>query len=60
MNRRRCIPIATTRPCGLGRRNPRPAAGFTLLNVRSSGPDYDLGPLRDWLAWRDDVNARDS
>ena len=33
------------------------AAGFTLLNVRSSGPDYDLGPLRDWLAWRDDVNG---
>jgi probable F420-dependent oxidoreductase len=32
------------------------AAGFTLLNVRSSGPHYDLGPLRDWLAWRDDVN----
>jgi probable F420-dependent oxidoreductase len=35
------------------------AAGFTLFNVRSSGPDYDLGPLRDWLAWRDSVNAAD-
>lgn len=35
---------------------PLLAAGFTLLNVRCSGPDYDLGPLRDWLAWRDDVN----
>jgi probable F420-dependent oxidoreductase len=33
------------------------AAGFTLLNVRSSGPNYDLGPLRDWLAWRDDMNG---
>jgi probable F420-dependent oxidoreductase len=33
------------------------AAGFTLLNVRCTGPDYDLGPLREWLAWRDDVNA---
>jgi probable F420-dependent oxidoreductase len=31
-------------------------AGFTLLNVRAQGPDYDLGPLHDWLAWRDDVN----
>jgi probable F420-dependent oxidoreductase len=31
-------------------------AGFTLLNVRERGPDYDLGPLRDWLAWRDEVN----
>ena len=36
---------------------PLLAAGFTLFNVRSGGPDYDLGPLRDWLAWRDDVNA---
>jgi probable F420-dependent oxidoreductase len=33
------------------------AQGFTLLNVRAQGPAYDLGPLRDWLAWRDDVNA---
>jgi hypothetical protein len=33
------------------------AAGFTLFNVRSSGPAYDLGPLRDWLAWRDDTNG---
>jgi probable F420-dependent oxidoreductase len=32
------------------------AAGFTLLNVRCTGPDYDLGTLRDWLAWRDAVN----
>jgi probable F420-dependent oxidoreductase len=35
---------------------PLLAAGFTLLNVRCSGPNYDLGPLRDWLAWRDEVN----
>jgi probable F420-dependent oxidoreductase len=34
---------------------PLLAAGFTLLNVRCSGPDYDLGPLRDWLAWRDSL-----
>jgi len=32
-------------------------AGFTLFNVRQQGPDYDLGSLRDWLAWRDEVNA---
>jgi probable F420-dependent oxidoreductase len=32
------------------------AAGFTLLNVRAAGPDFDLSPLRDWLAWRDEVN----
>ena len=36
--------------------DPLLAAGFTLFNVRSSGPDYDLGPLRDWLAWRDNIN----
>jgi probable F420-dependent oxidoreductase len=36
---------------------PLLAAGFTLFNVRSSGPDHDLGPLRDWLAWRDAVNG---
>jgi probable F420-dependent oxidoreductase len=32
-------------------------AGFTLLNVRSSGPGFDLGPLREWLAFRDTVNG---
>jgi probable F420-dependent oxidoreductase len=31
------------------------AAGFTLLNVRAAGPDYELGPLRAWLAWRDSL-----
>jgi probable F420-dependent oxidoreductase len=47
-------PSVPVGPADLG--EPLLAAGFTLLNVRSSGPDYDLGPLRDWLAWRDDVN----
>jgi probable F420-dependent oxidoreductase len=42
-------------PAQLG--EPLLAAGFTLFNVRSSGPAYDLGPLRDWLAWRDDTNG---
>lgn len=32
------------------------AAGTTLITVSSSGPRYDLGPLRDWLAWRDEQN----
>ena len=32
------------------------AMGFTLFNVRSGGPDFPLGPLRAWLAWRDGVN----
>ena len=29
------------------------AAGATLLTVSSSGPDYDLSALREWVAWRD-------
>ncbi|WP_298989330.1 LLM class F420-dependent oxidoreductase [uncultured Pseudokineococcus sp.] len=33
------------------------AAGVTLFTVSTGGPDYDLGPLRDWLAWRDERNA---
>jgi probable F420-dependent oxidoreductase len=29
------------------------AAGATLFTVGVSGPDYDFGKLRHWLAWRD-------
>lgn len=31
--------------------------GVTLFTVGISGPDYDLGIVRDWLAWRDEQNA---
>jgi len=31
-------------------------AGVTLLTVGTGGPDFDLGPLREWLAWRDDLS----
>jgi probable F420-dependent oxidoreductase len=31
--------------------------GVRLFTVGLTGPDYDLGKLRDWLAFRDDVNA---
>jgi probable F420-dependent oxidoreductase len=27
--------------------------GVTLFTVDSNGPDYDLDPLRIWIAWRD-------
>ena len=30
-------------------------AGVTLFTVGTGGPDFDLGPLREWLAWRDDL-----
>lgn len=31
--------------------------GITLFTVSASGPDYDLGQLREWLAWRDRRNG---
>ena len=37
-------------PDGLGERLV--GAGFTLFNVRAGGPDHDLAPLREWIAWR--------
>ena len=31
--------------------------GVTLFTLGISGPDYDLGIVREWLAWRDAQNA---
>ncbi len=36
------------------------AAGADELFVGVDGPRYDLGPVKEWLAWRDGVNARRS
>ena len=33
------------------------ALGTTLFTLGISGPDYDLAPVADWLAWRDAQNA---
>jgi probable F420-dependent oxidoreductase len=33
------------------------AAGTTFFTVGLSGPRYDLGKVRDWIAFRDDHNA---
>jgi probable F420-dependent oxidoreductase len=33
------------------------ALGVTLFTVGISGPDYDLSMIKDWLAWRDALNA---
>jgi probable F420-dependent oxidoreductase len=32
--------------------------GFRLFTMGIDGPDFDLGQARDWLAFRDEVNAR--
>ncbi len=32
------------------------ALGFRELTLGVNGPDWDLAPVRDWLAWRDDRN----
>jgi probable F420-dependent oxidoreductase len=31
--------------------------GVRLFTVGLGGPDFDLGPVRDWIAFRDDVNS---
>jgi probable F420-dependent oxidoreductase len=33
-------------------------AGTRLFTVGGDGPDYDMGKLKDWVAWRDEQNAR--
>jgi hypothetical protein len=32
------------------------AAGAGLFTIEAGGPDYDLGLVKEWIAWRD---ARD-
>ena len=56
-------PAQIERSVGVGRQG-RPgtsaeallAAGVTLFTTDVDGPDYDLGPLREWLEWRDRQN----
>lgn len=31
--------------------------GVTLFTLGITGPEYDLGVVRDWLAWRDEQNG---
>jgi probable F420-dependent oxidoreductase len=33
------------------------AAGAVEFTIGINGPDFDLAPIADWLAWRDEVNA---
>jgi hypothetical protein len=34
------------------------ALGFRQFTLGVNGPEYDLSPVRDWLAWRDSVSDR--
>ena len=31
--------------------------GVRMFTIGTGGPRFDLGQLRDWLAFRDEVNA---
>lgn len=31
--------------------------GARLFTIGANGPDYDLAPVKRWLAWRDELNA---
>jgi probable F420-dependent oxidoreductase len=33
------------------------SAGATQISLGLNGPGYDLGPVKEWLAWRDERNA---
>ena len=34
------------------------ALGVTMFTLETTGPDYDLEKVRDWLAWRDQHNTK--
>jgi probable F420-dependent oxidoreductase len=34
------------------------AAGASLFTIGIGGPGYDLGLIKDWVAWRDEQNGR--
>lgn len=42
-------------PAALGERLHE--KGTRLFTVSVTGPKYDLGPLREWVAWRDEKNS---
>jgi probable F420-dependent oxidoreductase len=55
-------PAEITRSVNVGRSPDEVAdglvkAGIGLFIISATGPRYDLGLLRDWIAWRDDYNG---
>ena len=51
----RSVGVPVGDPARLG--PPLTESGARLFTVGIGGPTYDLGRLRDWVAWRDDQNA---
>lgn len=54
-------PAEIERSAGVNARQPEAAedyyaVGTRLFTMGLSGPDYDLAPVQDWLAWREQKN----
>lgn len=54
-------PAEIERSCGVNGSPEEQAAdyleaGASLFTIGVGGPDYDLGLVRDWVAWRDEYN----
>ncbi|MEJ7627972.1 MAG: LLM class F420-dependent oxidoreductase [Nocardioidaceae bacterium] len=56
-------PTDIERSCGVQGGDPDVVApplarhGVRQFTIGAGGPSYDLAPLRDWIAWRDEQNA---
>jgi probable F420-dependent oxidoreductase len=56
-------PLEIERSSAVSTRDPATSAqslyavGTRLFTINAQGPDYDVGPLRDLLAWRDERNG---
>lgn len=44
-------------PAHIDRADDLRAAGAVEFTIGLNGPDYDMGPVKEWLAWRDSVNS---
>ncbi|GAA2527893.1 LLM class F420-dependent oxidoreductase [Pilimelia columellifera] len=49
------VPAATAKPDDVGQ--PLRELGVSLFTVGIGGPEPDLAPLQEWIAWRDRENA---
>lgn len=44
-------------PAKIDRADDYRAAGAVEFTIGLNGPDYDMGAVKEWLGWRDEVNA---